>query len=61
VLKDSRKKKSKKGKGEYVKSEYTHEVAEGQPCKIHNTVTKQANHLLCDCNIWNDRPAAKGG
>lgn len=40
VSKDSGKKKSKKGKGEYVKSEYTCEVAEGQPCKIHSTATK---------------------
>jgi hypothetical protein len=61
VSKDSGKKKLKKGKDEYVKSEYTREVAEGQLCKIHSTTTKQANHLLRDCNIWNDRPAAKGG
>jgi hypothetical protein len=28
------------------KSEYTQEVAEGQLCKFHGTVTKKATHLL---------------
>jgi hypothetical protein len=43
------------------KSEYMQEVAEGQPCKLHSTVTKKATHLLRDCFMWKNRPGAAKG
>jgi len=40
------------------KTEYTTEVAESQPCKIHSKPQKMADHLLKDCLLWKNRPAA---
>jgi hypothetical protein len=41
------------------KSDYTVEVIENQPCKLHSTSTKKSTHLLKDCFMWKGRPAAR--